>query len=251
VHLRAGAVTGFHLFGVRILFWPTFFTIPAFITLIGLGIWQLDRLDRKLALIAQVQTRMAQAPELLPDEIPDPDALKFRRVEVTGEFLHDKEIHLLAHTAKGRVGYQVITPLREASGRFVLVNRGWVPDDRRDPASRADGQVSGVVTVRGLARPGWSQGAFVPDNAADKNFWFWGDLPGMAKAAAIAPVAPVFVEADDTPNPGGLPIGGQTRITFTNDHAQYAFTWFALSIVLLVVYWLYLRAKTNEQLVQA
>ena len=238
-------MTGFRIFGIRPLFWPTFFTIPAFITLIGLGVWQVDRLQRKLNLIAQVQSRMAEPAIPVPADIPDPYALKFRQVEARGHFLHDREIHLLAHTLKGRVGYQIITPLQEESGRYILVNRGWVPDTNRDPATRAEGQVEGEVIVRGLARPGWTQGNFVPDNAPAANFWFWGDLDGMAKAANISPYAPIFLEVDNSPNPGGLPIGGQTRITFVNDHLQYAFTWFALSVVLLVIYALFHRAKAK------
>ncbi len=239
-------MNGFTIFGIRPLFWPTFFTIPAFITLIGLGVWQLDRLHRKLDLIAQVQLRMAEPAIPVPTDIPDPDALKFRRLETHGHFLHDREMHLLAHTSHGQLGYQIITPLIEDSGRYILVNRGWVPDTMRDPALRPEGQVEGPVTIRGLARPGWGQGAFVPDNAVDANFWFWGDLNAMAKKAGISPYAPVFLEADDTPNPGGLPIGGQTRITFVNDHLQYAFTWFALSIVLVVIYLLFHRARAQS-----
>ena len=235
------------LFGFRLLLWPTLFTIPAFITLIGLGVWQLDRLDRKLNLIAQVESRMALAPERLPADITDPDALKFRHITVTGTFQHEHEMHLLAHTERGQVGYQVITPLIQPDGRAVLVNRGWVPDTKRDPAARPEGQVTGEVTVTGLARPGWPQGLFVPNNAPQANFWFWGDLDGMAKAAGLTQYAPVFVEADATPNPGGLPVGGQSRITFTNDHLQYAITWFCLAIALVVIFIIYHRTQVQKQ----
>jgi surfeit locus 1 family protein len=240
-------VSEIRLFGFRLLLWPTLFTIPAFITLIGLGVWQLDRLDRKLNLIAQVESRMALAPERLPADITDPDALKFRHITVTGTFLHEHEMHLLAHTERGQVGYQVITPLIQPDGRAVLVNRGWVPDTKRDPAARPEGQVTGEVTVTGLARPGWPQGLFVPNNAPQANFWFWGDLDGMAKAAGLTQYAPVFVEADATPNPGGLPVGGQTRITFTNDHLQYAITWFCLAIALVVIFIIYHRTQVQKQ----
>ena len=48
-------------------------------------------------------------------------------------------------------------------------------------------------------------------------------------------VLPFFIDADDAPNPGGLPVGGVTRISFPNDHLQYAITWYGLATVLAVI----------------
>ena len=48
-----------------------------------------------------------------------------------------------------------------------------------------------------------------------------------------------YLEADAMPNPGGFPIGGQTRIDLPNDHLQYAITWYALAVALMVIYFLY------------
>src|SRR5262249_52869805 len=62
------------------------------------------------------------------------------------------------------------------------------------------------------------------------------DLGAIAKADVIALTAPMIVEADDTPNAGGWPRGGQTVVRFRNEHLQYAITWFGLALVLMVVY---------------
>jgi surfeit locus 1 family protein len=51
----------------------------------------------------------------------------------------------------------------------------------------------------------------------------------MAAAHGLSNVAPFFIDADATPNPGGLPIGGLTVISFPNNHLVYALTWFALA----------------------
>ena len=48
-----------------------------------------------------------------------------------------------------------------------------------------------------------------------------------------------FIAADATPNPGGLPEGGHTRLTFRNDHLSYALTWYAFAVVLIGVYLAY------------
>jgi surfeit locus 1 family protein len=159
--------------------------------------------------------------------------------------LNDKEIFLAASSDSGQSGYQVLTPLREAGGRIVFVNRGFIPLDRKEPATRSAGEPSGPVRIEGLlrvaplAKPSW----FLPDNRPEHNLWFWVDLPAMAEAAGLGNVAPLYIDADKTPNPGGWPKGGVTRLDLPNDHLQYAITWFALAVALAVIYVLYHRGQ--------
>jgi len=230
----------------RPTFWPTLITVPTLIVLLGLGTWQVERLQWKEGLIAERTARTTAPPIVLPAAGTQlsPSALAdldYRHGTATGAFQHDREMYLAARTMQGSVGHQVITPLRLADGSVVLVNRGWVPDDRRDPARRAEGQVPGTVTVEGAIRAPGRQHWLQPDNEPDKNRWFWTDLGAMAQHAGIAPdrLVPVFLEADAAPNPGGLPIGGQTRVNLPNDHLQYAITWYALAVGLAVIYVIY------------
>jgi surfeit locus 1 family protein len=220
----------------RSVLWLTVAAAPAFLVLLGLGTWQLDRRAWKLDLIATRSVALAAAPIALPADIPDPDALDFRRVWVEGTFRHDRELHLIGRFDRDQPGYQIVTPLMLADGSAVLVNRGFVPLDKVDPASRPAGQVAGPVRVEGAVRlsvrPGW----LTPDNQPANHVWFTPDLAQMAEAAGLSRVRPVFVEAGPAPNPGGLPIGGQTRIDLPNDHLQYAITWYSLALALAVIY---------------
>ena len=219
--------------------WATVFTVPALLILLGLGTWQMQRLVWKEALLAEVAARQAEPAVDLPTDIADPPSWRFRKVVVTGVFDHAKEMHLFAHTDRGNAGYQVIVPLRRPDGSWVLVNRGWVPTDRKDPATRAEGQVTGTVTITGTARPKWDRHMFLPDNDPAGNHWFYGDLPAMAAHAGIA-ASPLFVEADATPNPGGFPIGGQTPTkTIANNHLEYALTWYMLAVALGAIFFFY------------
>lgn len=219
----------------RPAFWPTLFTIPAILVLLGLGTWQVQRLAWKNDIVARIQERLGQPPVPLP-AAPDADALEYRRVTVTGAFLHDREAHLIAASINGNAGYHVIVPLRRADGGHVLVNRGWAPQDRKAAETRRDGQVAGERAVTGVVRKPWRQGWFVPDNDPGRNVWFYGDAAGMARVMGVPDAPALFVDADATPNPGGFPIGGQTRVDIPNNHLSYAVTWYGFAIVLAVVY---------------
>jgi len=222
---------------------PTLFTIPVVLICVGLGVWQLERLHWKRGLIAQRDAAVAAAPASPPQSLVEARALEFHPILADGVFLNDKEIYLNAIGPHGGAGFHVLTPLREASGRIAFVNRGFVPTDHRNPATRAAGQFSGTVRIRGLLRlpperkPSW----FTPDNRPDINHWFWIDLPAMAAADRLDPatVAPFYIDADAAPNPGGWPQGGTTPLALPNNHLQYAITWFLLAAAALVIYVVY------------
>ncbi len=230
--------------------WPTLITLPLVVAMVWLGFWQLQRLEWKRALIETMESRRAAPAIALPSSATggkiDAEALDYRRVRAKGRLHHDKEIHLIAHTAVGRLGYHVITPLEREDGAFVLVNRGWVPTELKTPETRLAGQAPGELEITGIARLPWEGGGFVPDNDRLKNVWFYGDLAAMARHLELAPVAPVFIEADASPNPGGWPLGGQTRLSLSNDHLGYALTWFVLAGALIIIYVLYHRKRPPE-----
>jgi surfeit locus 1 family protein len=90
--------------------------------------------------------------------------------------------------------------------------------------------------VTGLLRAPETRGAFVPENDFARNEWFVRNLGDMVRARGLTRVAPFYVDADKTTNPGGWPLGGQTRLALPNDHLQYALTWFGLGLTLVGVF---------------
>jgi surfeit locus 1 family protein len=177
---------------------------------------------------------------MLPASLDDPAAFEFRRVWLDGRFRNEAEMFLAARTHNRRVGYQIITPFERTDGTVVLVNRGWVPLESKEPETRLGGQVSGPVRVEGLVVLGQSPGWLTPDNTPDENFWFWVDLESLAAKAGI-PTPTFLVDAGATPNPGGLPIGGQTNIELRSQHVQYIVIWYSFAISLTVIYLLFTR----------
>jgi surfeit locus 1 family protein len=223
--------------------WATVAVVPVFALLVGLGVWQLQRMEWKNALVAEMQGRMTAPAIALPRPLEDTEGLRFRRVELTGTYLHDKALYRAAQTlGKNRRGWHVITPMRLEDGRTVLVNRGYVPTEKKPPETRPESLFDGPVTIEGVLRlGGWSGMDFVrPENDPADNVWVWMDLPRMAEAAGLEnAMTEVYVDAAEGQHPADYPVGGQTRVNLRNQHLEYALTWFLLAAGLLGVYFLY------------
>lgn len=205
----------------------------------ALGIWQLERRAWKLDLIARVEARVHAPPAPLPEaahwKALDPRDYEYRRVQVAGTFLLDRETLVQALTERG-AGFWVLTPLRTAQG-LVLVNRGFVPEDKRDPALRK--ATPGTAHVTGLMRVSEPGGGFLRANDAAAGRWYSRDTAAIARARSLGPVAPFFI--DDAASNSGLPIGGLTVVRFRNTHLIYALTWFALAALSAAAAFLLLR----------
>lgn len=228
--------------------WPTLFTVPAMLMMIGLCVWQVQRLYWKEGLIAERQARVAEAAIPLPAPGGDLGALEFRKVRLEGSFRHDRELFLGARSMNGNPGYHILTPFTLADGAVVLVDRGWVPVERKLPEQRAEGQAAGQVAVEGLIRVPHGPAFMQPDNEPQHNMWFYFDLPAMASHAALPLRADLYVEAGPAENAGGYPLGGQTRIEMPNDHLQYAITWGLLAAALMVIYVAYHLKLQRERM---
>ncbi|NDW03103.1 SURF1 family protein [Jiella sp. 40Bstr34] len=217
---------------------------------LALGIWQLERREWKLDLIAAVNARVAAAPVAAPgpDEWSSIDFAgdEYRHVVATGRFLRGKSVFAQATTDYGG-GFWLMTPLMDERGFTVLVNRGFVP--YRDFPADADLGES-EATVAGLLRMSQPDGAFLRSNVPAEGRWYSRDVTAIAAWENLSdPVAPYFIDAGSplahtpppnaemgAPPPGSVdyPVPGLTRIAFRNSHLQYALTWFAMAGLTLV-----------------
>ncbi len=201
----------------------------------GLGAWQIQRLFWKEALIAQVNARVNAPAVAAPGAaawlgLSAADA--YRHVTVHGRFVNAAEAQVYALSDLG-AGYWIMTPLRTDDGAVVFVNRGFVPMTQKAPATRAVGQLEGEVTVTGLLRLSENKGwLFSQPNDPAHDAWYHRDVAALAQSRHLGAVAPYFIDADKTPNPGGWPRGGMTVISFPNSHLVYAITWFSLAAML-------------------
>lgn len=215
----------------------------------GLGVWQVERRGWKLALIAAVEARVHAAPAPAPGPADWPDltaeADAYRHVGTAGVLLHDRTTLVQAVTELGG-GYWVLTPLRSDAGFTVLINRGFVPLEQADPATRPGSEPSGHVALTGLLRVTEPGGAFLRSNDPASDRWFSRDVAAIAGARGLADVAPYFIDADANPDRRALPVGGLTVIAFRNSHLVYAITWFGLALLSLAGLVLLLRDEWSS-----
>lgn len=227
--------------GRPLRWWTYLLAFAVFCALMALGTWQLQRMHWKEALLADIEARRSATPMDLADverQFAATADVDYQAMRAAGRFVHDKEQFFFA-TFRGETGYYVYTPLRLADGRYLFVNRGFVPYDLKERARRPV-QPETEVRVVGLARnPLDDKPSFmVPDNDPDQNIYYWKDIRAMMANAGLDPAdtIPFFMDADATPNPGGLPVGGVTLVDLPNRHLQYVVTWYGLAATFMVVF---------------
>jgi surfeit locus 1 family protein len=215
---------------------------------VALGVWQVERRAWKHALVAAVESRIHAEPVVAPGPAAWPAISAdgaYRRVRITGRFRHDRETLVQAVTDRG-AGYWVMTPL-ETPGFTLLVNRGFVPPDRRASATRTVGNPAGTVTLSGLLRVTEPGGGFLRSNDPANRRWYSRDVNAIAAAQGLGRTAPYFVDADGAPNAGGYPVGGLTVLRFPDNHLGYALTWFALALLSLAAACYVLRSPAPHR----
>jgi surfeit locus 1 family protein len=226
----------------------------AFAALVALGTWQLERKAWKEALIAALTERLAAPPAALPAAAAWPSlneaSEEYRRVTFSATFNHGAEALVYAAASAFRPeisgpGFWVFTPARLHDGALVLVNRGFVPENRRDPASRAQGQIAGPIEIVGALRWPEHRSWFAPADDPRKNLWFTRDPQAIAAGKGVGSVAPFYVEQEAPVPLGGLPQPGKLAVTLRNAHLQYAITWYGLAVVLVVMFVVWARVSRN------
>lgn len=223
----------------------TLFTLLMVAVAVGLGVWQLQRLAWKEALIADLQTRSTGPAAALPPGAFDEEAMLYRPYRLEGRLYPARSLNLLSRLNAGQPGRHIVTPLELDDGRVVLIDRGWVPLDWA-PTGPNEPR---AVTIEALARRGgWHSSEWLkPANDPAGNAWVWLDLPAMAEAVGLPNVeSALYFAARIEQEPGAYPIGGRTRVTLKNDHLEYALTWFGLALAFCVTYILLKRRRATS-----
>ena len=204
--------------------------------LISFGVWQLQRLAWKEAILADISARITATPVALPAN-PDPEADRYLPVRAEGVFT-GQSLDVLVSRKQIGAGVRVIEVF-ETAGRRVMVDRGFIPE-----AARAAPRPSGEGVVIGNLHWPEEVDGFTPEPDARTGLWFARDVPAMA---AHLGAEPILLIAKEPTAPGIEPIPVDTS-GIPNDHLGYAVQWFGLAAVWLgmTAYLLWrIRRRTN------
>ena len=213
--------------------------LTLFLGFVALGTWQVKRLAWKLDLIERVNQRVSAPAVSAPASFDWPRVNaandEYRHVQLTGSFIAGLDVRVQAVTNIGS-GFWLMSPLQQADGNVVLINRGFVAPQRMLPVQDTTARAAGPsVTVTGLLRLNEPDGGFLRSNDPVAERWFSRDVSAIAQARGLNRVAPYFVDADAGPPSAvkdtGQPVGGLTVISFHNSHLVYAITWYALALM--------------------
>ncbi len=238
------------------------FAILLFIVLVGLALWQVQRLQWKNDLVEQSQHAVTAKPVTITDIEAGLEYgfnVNFLRARLNGHYRHDLERYIY-RSNKSKPGFHVVTPFIEDTGYIVFVDRGWVPQAKRLPKDRPTSRKpEGKITITGVTRnhaTGYQ--IFLPDPDLSKSIWYWYDRPSLAHSlpAGIgkmpdgqqAIISSLFfqLEPNGEPAKGDVPKILPVTVKLTNNHLQYAITWFALAFILLVMTIYFMRVSKRQ-----
>lgn len=219
---------------------PLIFGLAGIAVLVSLGTWQMQRLDWKRGLLADIEARIAADPVDLP-ATPDPQADRYLPVRLTGQVDDATPLRVLVSQKQIGAGYRLISALETDQGR-VLLDRGFIRVAEAVPPAP-----QGPVTVVGNLHWPDDRNDSTPRNDVDDNTWFARDLDQMAQVLDTQPL--LVVARRLTPPETGvtpLPVDGAG---IPNDHLEYAMTWFSLAVIWAVMtgYFLWRTRRPNTQ----
>lgn len=201
-----------------------------------LGNWQLRRFAWKNNLVMAIETRASEAAVPAPTKDQwhsiNADDHAYQRVKAEGTYIHQHERIVRTLTELGS-GYWVLTPLVRHNGEVIWINRGFVLPDKRYAADRSEPEKE-RVTVIGLLRVSEPDGTLLQTNDPEQNRWYSRDVDALSRTSGLAAPAPFFIDVEASAHLAEWPRAGLTKLNFKNNHLQYALTWYAMALLLVL-----------------
>ena len=210
------------LFSVFIIFFIFVF--------IGLGTWQIIRLNWKNNLILEIENSLKNPPV----ELAQSNKENFLKIKTSGSIDFDKQIYLYNLNESGTPGFEVINPITIGDENF-LINRGWIPFEKK---GTQEINVFDQKNIIGTLRLQGRKNIFKPDNDLDENYWFSLNREDILKFTGKN-FSKYIIYLDGNYQ---LPRPKKITANISNNHKKYAITWFSLALSILLLY-LYFRKK--------
>jgi surfeit locus 1 family protein len=205
--------------------WPTVATIILLPVLISLGFWQLDRAEQKKEIEQLYAEQQSMAAVELSKLSPEDD-IEYRNVTVSGRFSPERQVLLDNQVHQQHAGYHVLTPLQIAdSGKFILVNRGWVDGGLRRDKLPDISTPQGTLELKGRLKIPGGVGLELDEQSFTDKSW---------------PLVVQWIEIDelelDKDQPYGFVRNWKIVSSSPEQSTSYAVQWFTLALALILIF---------------
>lgn len=223
----------------RRLAFALFIGLGGLAVLVGLGLWQMQRLEWKEALIADLEARLSQ-PAIVVSGNESVGDDNLRRARAVGRFVDAEPARFLTSLKPHGPGHRLISAFQLEQGERILVDRGYLPDHTPLPAPP-----TGPVELTGALQWPNEISSFTPDPNLAERLWFARDVPSLAAALGTRPVM-LVLDAQPGASPTDWPKPMPVSVDLPNDHLGYAVTWFSLAAIWLVMTALLMRGRIGS-----
>ena len=232
----------------------TILVFAAVVVMIRLGLWQLDRLEQRRTFNARVTAQRENAKlKLTPDSMnQDLYEMEYRALEVTGEYAHSQEVALSNQVWNGMLGVHLLTPMKiKGTETYVLIDRGWIPQEDYSPDDWSIYQVPGQITVEGVMRRPQSESTFggIPDPTlapGQTRLAYW-KIVNLARIQAESGLSmlPIYIKLTPKGEQTNPPLISEFDLELKEGpHMGYALQWFAFAAIMVIGYPVYVRAQS-------
>ena len=206
-----------------------FFILFIFAVLL-LGTWQVFRLNLKNNLISTLENNLKKNSIIFNEDIDK---------EYTKVLLKKKDLKskiFLYHLNKGEIGFKVIVPYQVNSSLVVLVDKGWI---RKDKIDLIKNTLLNEDVIEGYTKKIREKNLFTPNNNIKEDFLYSVETDSLKKSLNKN-IYPLLIIQTSKTNKDIIPNDYEVRLS--NNHLQYAITWYGLALV-TIIFFLYYRKK--------
>ena len=203
----------------------------------SLSLWQIKRLYWKNNLINNLELAYESKPINIKTISGDLSNFRLRKIIAKGSFLNEKSMFLGPRVFKNNVGYHLITPFMLDDNRSVLINRGWIKEKNFDVHNNKN------IFLKGIIKESNKKNLFTPKNNQEKNMWYYINTEQMSEFTGLNLIKCIFIDLISSNDLKKFTIPNSSKVKLSNNHLQYAITWFFLGFVFLIMNYIYLRKQ--------
>ncbi len=197
---------------------------------LSLGTWQVFRLNSKSQLISDLENNLKRSSI---DFNVDVDK-EYTKVLLKKKNLNSKIF--LYHLNKGEIGFKVIIPYEVNSSLLVLVDKGWI---RKDKINSIKNSLLNDDIIEGYTKKIREKKLFTPKNNIKEDFLYSVEIDNLKKSLNKN-IYPLLIIQTSKTNKDIIP--NDYHVGLSNNHLQYAITWYGLALF-TIIFFLYYRRK--------